>query len=1148
MPGMAEPPPLPTQVSAFYFTEEQPRKRKQDLQYPTISEPYSNQWQDIAKTSYMVPYHPHLQPSAEVTTSWVTNRSGPPPTSSAETDTTYLNGMLSQAYDPVLTSTSSSSSTDNNHLLTSSSSGPTASLDFRFMPSENVDPLGYKEESDPFDLHPVACQQTTAPCIDFDSSRSTGGLYLENLTSIHQKHQQQLIQSWVGATTETTLPESPSHSSTCSQSAFPAPVTPAFFSPSFLDSIHEDRQASHGSGFEQDQPLEWRSSPYSSEHFLHSSSAMTSGEDIPVSLSPDSPSNSSSSNYSPPITPMYNRLSIRPGPFHYSANHTGNNFPSHLSVAEADDYTRNYASRDTTQEGLHHIGSSNILDLKAGMVTARLMQNALNAAKMRPLIQCYLQSSDPMAIGERTVVILTSKVAQKSYGTEKRFLCPPPTAILVGTSWWTPRKQLPLDPCHQQESLLINDEVLAPPKLSVCISGESSSQPGQIAWYTVSGATVGQTGETKQTQHGQSAQLPDSHPNRFRGADTRNNNVESYCNQNHEPLAAGKCVSKHLYINDADEKRKRVECLVKIQLASGLTLGTLASKGIKVIICIHHGTTVSLFNRIRSQTVSTKYLGVSTTSSSPFAFPGNPQSSTSSNDSTCFVARTGSWDPFVIWIVDTTRAPGDAKEGESPEDYIGHGVYTRSTPYPPPPAIALKNTTNQLVSIHYNQHIVLQCLTTGLVSPVMIIRRVDKASTVVGGARCIDEMGGGGEYGDEALGDPVSQLHKIALQIVQDPAQTVQQTYLQDQDALGGIVMPRSSNNITYLACLNDMVGMHKTAEARKLILPLSPASTPTLSPSLSSSAAFADYGFDMSVTSQEGGKVVRKRRVSTDVLDRSLPGLNHRRLVSSTSLTDLSELNRPDATNSASAANFSLRRRVNSLNNDAGPYPTGSSASGSLRPSSHRLINGNGSRSRSISERKPSVSSSTSSTSSNCSITGSATTSGIRQQRRMSTASSNGNASNLGSAWSEDVSDTAVWTIVGTDCATYTFWSMQSQDQSTISSTPSSASTSSSSSSSSPFPSLSRYSLNTGTKDASFAEVMTLHGENFSRDTQVWFGDARSPQVDYRSRELLVCRIPPRGQLLQSVGLEQHDKYQLPILLVRGDGVVYKTNKFYQF
>ncbi|KAG0189616.1 hypothetical protein DFQ28_003155 [Apophysomyces sp. BC1034] len=1129
MSSMAEPPPsLSTKTPPFYYSQERPRKRKQDLQYPVISESYSTQWQTMAESPYTMPYPPHLQSSPpEVTTAWVSHRSGPPPSSSAEVDTTYLDGVLPQAYDSMLTSTSSTSSTDNTLLSSSSVAQPT-SLGLDFLPSHPVDQFGYKQEPDSLDLHSMSYPQTSSPCNNFDSSRSAAGLHLENLTSVHHEHQQQLIQSWVGATTATTLAESPS----CSQPAFPGPATPAFFSPSFLDSIQEDRQQIHQMNFsyaEQHRSLDWQTSTYPNEYALHSSSPMTSGEtEIPFSAQlslqplppPDSPSNSSSSNSSPPITPMYNRMSIRSGSFQYPSGNPPSSFLSHPPIPEADEYTRNYASRDTAQEGLHHIGSSNILDLKAGMVTARLMQNAVNAAKMRPLIQSYLQSSDPMALGERTVVILTSKVAQKSYGTEKRFLCPPPTAILVGTSWWTPKKHLIMDDSSEPESsLLMNDKVLASPKLSVCISGESSSQPGQIEWYTVSGATVGQTGQAKQTQQGQSAQPPDSHPNRFRGADTRNSTVDSYHNHHHEPLAAGKCVSKHLYINDADEKRKRVECLIRIQLANGLTLGTLASKGIKVI----------------------SKPSVSTSGGSPFAFPGHPQSSSASNDSTCFVARTGSWDPFVIWIVDTTRTPGDAKDGESPEDYIGRDAYTRSTPYPPPPAIALKNTTNQLVSVHYNQHIVLQCLTTGLVSPVMIIRKVDKASTVVGGARCTEDTRsetGGGEYGDEVLGDPVSQLHKIALQIVQDPMQATRQTPCHDQDFPGLPMMPRSNNNVTYLACLNDMVGMHKTVEPRKPIRPPSPSPpAPSPSSSLSNPAYFADHGLDMSITSQEGGKVVRKRRVSTDVLDRSLIASgngngngSNTRLVSSTSLTDLKELGHPE-TIAAAAASFSLRRRVNSLNNEYGAFPA--SGGGSMRASaSHRLMSGGTGRSRSISERKPSVSSISSSTSSS-------TSSSSRNHRRMSAASSNGNMSGLGAVWSEDVSDTAVWTIVGTDCATYTFWLMQHPDEPVVSTSPSS------------FPSLSHYTLNTGNdaKDPSgLTEVMTLHGENFSRDTQVWFGDIRAPQVDYRSRELLVCRIPSHNELIQSVALEQNDTYMLPILLVRGDGIVYKTNKFYQF
>lgn len=335
------------------------------------------------------------------------------------------------------------------------------------------------------------------------------------------------------------------------------------------------------------------------------------------------------------------------------------------------------------------------------------------------------------------------------------------------------------------------------------------------------------------------------------------------------------------------------------------------------------------------------------------------------------MARTTSWDPFVIWIVDTSSPPSE--RSGTPEDYIGKNtsLLNRSIPYPPPPAIALRNTSDQPIPIHYNQHVVLQCLTTGLVSPVMIIRKVEKASTIVGGARCTFDdpqiPAGGGEFGDEALGDPVSQLHKIALQIVHDPTQAVSHRQANHQQPPSGTTMwtmPRSVQPATYLACLNDMVGMHKTTEPRKLVTPPSP------SVSSSSTSSFYRSSWDMDVvTSQEGGKVVRKRRVSSDY---SSPPLS-----SSSSDTHQDPM---------------IRRRVNSLSDDAF----------SFGGQQHQVLNRGRSHSISIAQEAMS-----------------------RRGRRMSLSSSGPNSNNnqggpshaagMGTFWSEDVSDAAVWTIVGT-------------------------------------------------------------------------------------------------------------------------------------
>jgi hypothetical protein len=42
--------------------------------------------------------------------------------------------------------------------------------------------------------------------------------------------------------------------------------------------------------------------------------------------------------------------------------------------------------------------------------------------KYRPYLDQYVRTPNRLAFGERTVIVMSSKVAQKSYGTEKRFV------------------------------------------------------------------------------------------------------------------------------------------------------------------------------------------------------------------------------------------------------------------------------------------------------------------------------------------------------------------------------------------------------------------------------------------------------------------------------------------------------------------------------------------------------------------------------------------------------------------------------------------------------------------------------------------------------------------------------------------------------
>lgn len=518
-----------------------------------------------------------------------------------------------------------------------------------------------------------------------------------------------------------------------------------------------------------------------------------------------------------------------------------------------------------------------------------------------------------------------------------RFLCPPPSTILSGSdTWWS----------YNQYA----------PSLTISITGEKVSHQGTIDWY-------------------KDGTLLDP--------------SSAIAHANQSSHLSGNCVSKQLHISDTDDKRKKAQVQVDIMSAQGVPLGVYYSKPIKVIskpskkrqslrnmdLCIHHGSTVALFNRMRSQTISTKYLGVSSAMTQEQG-PG-----------TCFVTRSTSWDPFLIWIVDLSRPPGSPL----PPSLKHH---PENPQYPPPPAVAIQ-APYQPMALHYNQPIVLQCVSTGLVSPIMVIRRVDKGSKVVGGNQVQDlSFPTGGEYGDEALGDPVSQLHKVSFQIVQDltPAQYNKTTFQpQVFPPMSEWTLPQRSHQVSYLACMNDVVGIHRVNEEREII-----CSDPA-----------------------------RKRRLS---YQHTTPCKNSRLLLR-------------------------RRRRVNSLNDalltrhDAG-----------------------------------------------------------RQELN-------------GDCWTEDVSDAAVWTLVGTDSVSFCFSSTSS-----------------------------------GSKDVAphltLAQPGTVEGDHLSPRLTVWLGDLEC-KTEYKSRYLLSWTVPEREELLDSLSAQfdpDTNGHKIPILLVHQDGTIYNSQLYYSF
>ncbi|KAJ7072133.1 jkappa-recombination signal binding protein [Mycena amicta] len=450
---------------------------------------------------------------------------------------------------------------------------------------------------------------------------------------------------------------------------------------------------------------------------------------------------------------------------------------------------------------------------------------------IRPYLEQYVRTPNRLAFGERTLIVMSSKVAQKSYGTEKRFLCPPPTAIMIGNSWWN-------------EVVRRGDEPkLCPPRVLISISGEPTPQEGSIEWTSASGKSFDMTDPPTGTTY------------------------------------TGRCVGKQLFISDVDEKKKKVEALVRITAPATdedpeRIIGTFPSRPIKVIskpskkrqsaknleLCINHGSTISLFHRLRSQTVSTKYLCVSGSGSSFKGSDGAPLMGLDHRARTntpSFIARTASWDPFVMYIVDINKPAGgiDAPPPPPPQpDY----------PSPPPNAIPFANNGSQ-IPIYYNQTVVLQCLTSGVVSPVLIIRKVDHLTTVVGGGLVEGAKGVADHYcaPGEVCGDPVSQLHKIAFEVY-DPAR--------------GLPEPGTPGiSGAFLSCMGEKVNTYRPIDGRQWNGLANGNNSPTMAASpLSSgptSAGGSEY-FPHSATgsaptspsaspdflSNDGGRVKKKR------------------------------------------------------------------------------------------------------------------------------------------------------------------------------------------------------------------------------------------------------------------------------------------------
>uniref|UniRef100_A0A3Q3M1J7 Recombination signal binding protein for immunoglobulin kappa J region-like n=1 Tax=Mastacembelus armatus TaxID=205130 RepID=A0A3Q3M1J7_9TELE len=223
---------------------------------------------------------------------------------------------------------------------------------------------------------------------------------------------------------------------------------------------------------------------------------------------------------------------------------------------------------------------------------------------------------------DQSIVILHAKVAQKSYGNEKRFFCPPPCVYIRGHGWRVMQDHL--------------------------------------------------KGEETNSQADTFKLLFDEQPN--------------------SRLFA---CAKSLFISDQD-KRKHFRLVLQLFLGNRQELGSFQSRMIKVIskpsqkrqsmknadLCISSCSRVALFNRLRSQTVSTRYLSV---------------------DRGAFIASARQWTAFTITMgkLDQRADQGDFVLSEG---FICYGcvvqlVCTESEVALPPMVIRKVNKQHAILDV-----------------------------------------------------------------------------------------------------------------------------------------------------------------------------------------------------------------------------------------------------------------------------------------------------------------------------------------------------------------------------------------------------------------------------------------------------------------
>ncbi|TIA82147.1 hypothetical protein E3P98_01587 [Wallemia ichthyophaga] len=425
------------------------------------------------------------------------------------------------------------------------------------------------------------------------------------------------------------------------------------------------------------------------------------------------------------------------------------------------------------------------------------------SARIVITLKNFLNAPHRMNFGEQIISITTPQTAQKSYGNEKRFIAPPPQVCLIGKNWNSDINNKKSGQSHALGQLS--------PSVEVKLGNSREAHHCDLKWTEFQSHPAQASQVTQATQTGNMPLTPPSSSPNSSKSDSHDDTSDISDNNSNNRMMHGKAVAKHLHISEVSDDRRITNCNAQVIIPSLLSSnpfkGSFSLPNMNIIskaskqrkpkrnedICVFHGSLVSLYNRAKSQTSSTRYLTVTGT---PAVWPLGSDYQINNEEgidlrNATFTPDANYWDPFIIWMYDT--------------EYAQDRLPNVPSDWPTPPVGALP-TGMYTTAIRANSVVVLQSLAHGVVSPPLIVRRGGKGSSVTGGGNVEQQRRRSsldsnanqhrqvGCIKGSVLGEPTVQLNKVGLELAAQ-TQTPSQTDGNDLEASG-----------MYLTCVDELI------------------------------------------------------------------------------------------------------------------------------------------------------------------------------------------------------------------------------------------------------------------------------------------------------------------------------------------------------